>query len=509
MAMTNAEADGTKQQDHIRMKAAWEGERFEQILNTPMWSVSDLGPLRGPVLAFTVRRTDDHQIEMLTISETPFPAVPQLVEPMVTGPRAGTVQPAKDVVELSGPTGTVILGGVVPFSLSSTSDFARKTTRYEQRSLVHSILQSPNANDVVGFQFEWINNAELHGPLPHSFNVKDKETSVISFPGGQQSIEIRSSSSGSNYGHCYQITIEDSEIIFGEVPSSSYRSKLGQAYILYQGQAPAEFRRKFRECLSYAFGRPMIYLGYSLLTTDSVQCGFEVVAGFNADHARYAYVGLPPAPLFEGRYIMVNERVTTRLLKGLFTHYDALNFLHVSWLYWHGLCSALHSQAVQMGAAIEALQAAHATAYPNAYNTKLMSRGNFLSLKRGVEALVNQLSIDNSVKAELGKKVENLNSPSQRLINERFFEALKLPMGSEEIQAWSRRNDAAHGTGTEDYHGVIKDIKLLMNIFARIVLRISGGSDCYVDYYTPGFPVRKLEEPVSSTNPHLGFTQPY
>jgi hypothetical protein len=223
---------------------------------------------------------------------------------------------------------------------------------------------------------------------------------------------------------------------------------------------------------------------------------------------RYAYVGLPPAPLFEGAYIIVNERVTTRLLKGLFTHYDALNFLHVSWLYWHGLCSALHSQAVQVGAAIEALQAAHAGAYPNAYNTKLMSRENFLFLRAGVEALVAQMSVDDSVKAELGKKIANLNSPSQRVINERFFEALKLPMGQEEIQAWNRRNDAAHGNSTEDYRGLIKDIKLLMNIFARIVLRISGGSDCYVDYYTPGFPVRKLEEPVSSTNPHLGFTQP-
>jgi len=45
-------------------------------------------------------------------------------------------------------------------------------------------------------------------------------------------------------------------------------------------------------------------------------------------------------------------------------------------------------------------------------------------------------------------------------------------------------------------------------MFARIVLRISEGSDYYVDYYTPGFPVRRLEEPVSSSNPPLCFTQP-
>jgi len=445
------------------MKAVWEGEQFEEFLNTSMWTVSNKGPLRGPILTFSIRRTDDHQIELLTISETPFQAVQQVVGPMVTGPRAGTVRPTTDVVELDGPAGTVTFGGVVPLELRSTSDFSRQINRYEQRSLVHTIVQAPKASDVVGFQFEWINNLDLHGPLPHQFNVEDKETSVLSFPGSQKSFEIRSVSDGGIYGKCYRITIDDREIIVGEVPGPSDRSKQGQTFVLYQGLANQEFRRKFRECLAYVFGRPLIYLGYSLLTTDSVQCGFEVVAGFNADHARYAYVGLPPAPLFEGRFIIVNEKVTARLLKGLFAHYDALNFLHVSWLYWHGLCSALHSQAVQIGAAIEALEAAHSAAFPNAYSTKLMPRKEFDSLRKGVEALVAQMSVDDGAKVELRKKIEQLNKPSQRVINERFFEALKLPMGAEEIQAWSRRNDAAHGTSTEDYHGLIKDIKLLLS----------------------------------------------
>lgn len=491
------------------MKAVWDGERFEEFLNTSMWVVSNQGPLRGPILTFSIRRTDDHQIELLTISETPFPSTPVLVEPMVAGPGAGTVYPATDVVELDGPSGTVTLGGVVPLEVRTTSDFARQIERYEQRSSVHTIVQLPKLSDVVGFQFEWINNLDLHGPLPHSFRVEDKETSVLSFPGSEKPVEIRSASTGSIHGSCYRITIDDREIIVGQVPGSSDRSKQRETYILYQGQAPAEFRRKFRECLSYVFGRPLIYLGYSLLTTDSVPCGFEVVSGFNADHARYAYVGLPPAPLFDGNFIIVNERVTTRLLKGLFAHYDALNFLHVSWLYWYGLCSALHSQAVQLGAAIEAIQAAHATANPKSYSTKLMDRDKLRFLRDGVEALVAQMDFDDGVKSELQKKIDQLNKPSQRVINERFFEALGLPMGPEEDQAWNRRNDAAHGNSIEDYRGLIKDIKLLMNMFARIVLRISGGSDYYVDYYTLGFPVRKLEEPVSTRNPPLCFTQPY
>ncbi|MDB5970778.1 MAG: hypothetical protein JWQ90_3228 [Hydrocarboniphaga sp.] len=491
------------------MKAVWEGEQFEELLNCPLWVVCNQGPLRGPILKFSIRRNDDFQIELLTISETSLHSAPaRRANPSTTGSRAGTVGPATDVVELDGPAGTVKLGGVVLLGVKSTSDFARQIECHEQRSLVHSIVRSPKATDTVGYQFEWINNLELDEVLPHSFRVESDDTSILSFPGSGMPIEIRSGRNGGNHGNCYRLTIDDHEIVIGQVPGSENRTKRNEAYVLYRGQASEGFRRKFRECLSFAFGRPLIYLGYDLLTPDSVSCGFEAVAGFNADHARYAYVGLPPAPLFEGHYIMVSERVTTRLLKGLFAHYDALNFLHVSWLYWHGLCSALHSQAVQVGAAIEALQVAQAAANPDAFNTKLMDKPQYRALREGVEKLVSEMNFDDGVKGELQKKIDQLNKPSQRVINERFFEALNLKMGPEESQAWRRRNDAAHGTGTEDYHGLVRDIKLLKNIFARIVLRVSGGSEYYIDYYTPGFPARKLDEPVSSTNPPLCLTRP-
>jgi hypothetical protein len=39
---------------------------------------------------------------------------------------------------------------------------------------------------------------------------------------------------------------------------------------------------------------------------------------------------------------------------------------------------------------------------------------------------------------------------------------------------------------------------LLKVMFHRMVLRIVNGADTYHDYVTPGFPVRRLADPVPS-----------
>jgi hypothetical protein len=37
-------------------------------------------------------------------------------------------------------------------------------------------------------------------------------------------------------------------------------------------------------------------------------------------------------------------------------------------------------------------------------------------------------------------------------------------------------------------------------MFHRILLRMLNGADSYIDYATPGFPTRKLAEPVPPRN---------
>jgi hypothetical protein len=75
-----------------------------------------------------------------------------------------------------------------------------------------------------------------------------------------------------------------------------------------------------------------------------------------------------------------------------------------------------------------------------------------------------------------------------------------IELGSDEDDAWKRRNDAAHGVPIPegDELAAIRDMMLLRVLFHRLLLRMSGAADSYVDYVTPGFAYRPVNEPVPS-----------
>jgi hypothetical protein len=83
---------------------------------------------------------------------------------------------------------------------------------------------------------------------------------------------------------------------------------------------------------------------------------------------------------------------------------------------------------------------------------------------------------------------------------EATLRAINITLSPEESQAWRRRNDAAHGNemppGGE--RALIQDTKLLKMILHRMVLRITNGSDLYFDYASPGFVMRRLQDPAST-----------
>ena len=112
------------------------------------------------------------------------------------------------------------------------------------------------------------------------------------------------------------------------------------------------------------------------------------------------------------------------------------------------------------------------------------------------------MSLKNPEKEALRNKASGLNSPSQDILNDRFFASLSLDMEGKEKSAWQRRNDAAHGNTTKpgDFGELIRDIQLLKNIFHRIVISMTDASNQYIDCYTPKFPIRQLRESVEATD---------
>jgi hypothetical protein len=210
-------------------------------------------------------------------------------------------------------------------------------------------------------------------------------------------------------------------------------------------------------------------------------------------------VVLPPAPM-GARWKHEIDRVPfTRLVNAVFHNYEALDFGNLSWAYWHALCATPHIASVHFGAAIEMLLRQYAATKPDQFPRGIIAdRTIWKHLSGQVEEAVARLEIPEEKKNALRENIGGLNRVHQRDIMEAILKDIGIVLGLDESQAWKRRNDAAHGIAMEtgEELDVILDIKLLKVMFHRMVLRIVNGADTYHDYATPGFPIRKLAEPV-------------
>lgn len=77
---------------------------------------------------------------------------------------------------------------------------------------------------------------------------------------------------------------------------------------------------------------------------------------------------------------------------------------------------------------------------------------------------------------------------------------IRIEIGPDEDDAWKRRDLAAHGVPIPEGKELeaIRDMKLLMVLFHRLLLSITNAADEYIDYASSGLPTRRLKDPVPS-----------
>jgi hypothetical protein len=79
---------------------------------------------------------------------------------------------------------------------------------------------------------------------------------------------------------------------------------------------------------------------------------------------------------------------------------------------------------------------------------------------------------------------------------------LRFEIGADEDDAWKRRDLAAHGVPTPEGNelAAIRDMKLLMVLFHRLLLSITGAADEYIDYLSSGLPPHQLKRSCTVSN---------
>ncbi|MDI1230836.1 MAG: hypothetical protein PSU93_06795 [Methylobacter sp.] len=479
---------------------AWKEETFELLLNNGRFQITDSGQLCSSINNFEVKRDDKQRLLLTTYCD------PKSINGLLNPPElpAGTVHSITAGLTLSSSDMTVIAKSVIPFDQSS-SYHVTKGREFTEKAWIGSLEYAPDDVEQIHQLIEWVNNVDTSLYFwPHKMEENIETIAIRTFSDGELNQRQHAKAWTKSFRNCLRLNIAGNEIYIAPFQNHKKERPSGPGFILYKKFPSDELRRKIRECLSFAFGLPLVYLGYTLLSKEFEFIGFQAVTPYIIDERIHAYQALPPAPVAIGsRHArIIDPDVFSKTVNALFAHYDELNFQHVSWIYWHAIFSPMHTQPVQLGGGIEALMAAYRKLDVSKYKTCLLDKENAKQLKDEFLEIVESMTLPDAEKDALRKKASGLNNPPQHILNERFFASLFLDMGGKEKKAWERRNDAAHGNvpKPDDSIELRRDIQLLKNTFHRIVISMTGASSQYIDCYSPKFPIRQLGETVEASD---------
>lgn len=359
---------------------SFEAECFEEYINKNYISVKNSGVLHYPIKSFSIKRDSDLNIIFTSISEFNSTSNSKNIP-------VGTVYTNKNQVILTDAFSNVdfILDGVSPYSQVTKDDKV-------ELSSIRSVEAILIDNEKEKYLIEWVLNMDYS-----YFFYPDKIERTIK---NETSINIGNINFNSIFTsrgksrNCIHLKIDDFEVYL----CKAEKQEKGGAFILYNKSITEETRRKIRDCLSFAIGLPLIYLGYSTFTEDSRLVSFKAISGYDFNGAFNLSIQ-PPTIYHENRLNEIDSGIFSRLITSLYKSYDLYNLQHILWMYWHASCSPSHSTAVQLGACIESLQKSYFDNANNKLNKKIIQdKVEWKKFNASTLKIINNLNIKDEEK---------------------------------------------------------------------------------------------------------------
>ena len=473
----------------------WDHEFAVPFINEGHFRVADPGPLRAPVLDFKLRR--DEALDLILETRT----APDAKSTAAEHP-SGTVRITTECASLENIGGVKVkLTGVIPYRVRTSTNYRTGQDEHVEEAKIHALETVVRSGVDARYTIDWLENLPMSPFVWPDFVETKIETATARKVGlRDDGITLFSTDTGqSSTRAAAKIVVAGTEIYVCALHRRDNDDLVKPGCIIYVGDPDDTFRKKVRNAISFALGVYLVDLGSAVYSKDWEIISFKSRSAYSIDRKVLDLVVLPPAPL-GARWQHAIDRVPfARLVNAAFQHYEALDFGNLSWAYWHALCATPHIASVHFGAAIELLLRQYAAMKPDQFPQGIIGdRVIWKRLSGQVQEAIANLEIPDEKKSALRENIGGLNRVHQRDTMEAVLKDIGIVLGADESQAWKRRNDAAHGIAMEDGEelDVIRDIKLLKVMFHRMLLRIINGADSYHDYATPGFPIRKLADPV-------------
>ncbi|HGM5388008.1 hypothetical protein [Serratia marcescens] len=378
------------------------------------------------------------------------------------------------------------------------------TCELKETYKIQSIKSDYKNKNETEFLIEWIANLSIAQYMwPDSITTERKTKSTKKLSSKRHSITLSSDKdkNGSS-SKCCHINIQGVNIYFGITDESKLNEIQRPGFIFYEGNPEADLRAKIRQALSFIIGSNILFLGSSELDKDLHIVGFEAYTP-NSMGGLFIQNRHPPSSRLmsaESRYYIADGDIISEMVSNFILNYDTYDFNHILWLYWHAVIAPAHLKAVCFGAVLEFTQKKLIDNKRVTLKKSLIDKKDWKHISNEIREIIEKNEhIDETSRKVLLNKISNLNSTPQSILTKKFFELLDLKLSDKEINSYSRRNDAAHGSKTpgDNFISLIRDSKLLHILCNRIIIRILALADNYTDFYTIGHPFREISEPIS------------
>lgn len=456
----------------------WQWECFDEVVTADRFGVTNAGPLIAPVRGFSVARDDKMRLVLETLA--PGDARGAMVEHP-----AGTVRRTEEFVEFAGRSGaTAVARGVTPLGNTHTRNGEGvKETR--ERARVRSLTAWLKPGAEPAHTVDWLENVDQDGQVWSGTLIEDEDeaTKTRIIGGGADAIRLSSNRGGVSVRHAAL------EMNIGGVPlhlCTAGAEVIGKhrhpGYIIYRGSPDDATREKIRDVLAFCLGGYLVHLGSTTLCPNSEVISTSARSADSIGGRVFEIPPSPPAPLGTSYENEVEQQTLSRMADAIYAKYDELEFGGLSWAYWHAVCAPAHMAAAHFGAAIEALQSAYVRSHPEKFRTKIIGdRKTWDALRGELLKAVSGAGLDRSAQIVIANKISNLNQMPRGATSEQLLSDLGLRLGPIERAAWQKRNTAAHGGRMADDDAivdVIRQTKLLRILLCRMVLSMTGASEC-------------------------------
>jgi hypothetical protein len=255
-------------------------------------------------------------------------------------------------------------------------------------------------------------------------------------------------------------------------------------------------REAVAELVSFVLGRRLISLGSTIHdeTGWPIELRMDTVIGQNI-HTLCSASEEPPIALGRPRDI---EVALAKLVPAYLQARAAMGLRNALWGYWIACEAPPPIDLALFRTAVEALKKGWRASREREGEGCYMPKEDFDTLTGDAFAMVKEKLGTQPHAKEI---LNNLRGAYRMSGNEqvrRFFGHIGLVVGKLETKARQRANDPAHGTVTTG--GAIREFTLHARayrvLFVRVFLRLLGYDGVYVDYASPGFPLRPLNEPA-------------